>query len=372
MGDEKRQAITIPLFAILMSLIVGAVVIALLGKNPLIAYKNLLQGSGLWQKASYAGYKNVVTDFTSFLNAWTPMLLAALAVAMGLRTGLFNIGVSGQMLLAGFIATITVGYSNLPMAAALPLVILIGMAVGALTGGLIGWLKYKFNINEVVSSIMINYIAQYVVSFFINTFYIHPVTRQSNAISKSSRLTMMDTMVGGLKMDIPMGVLVAAAAVAVIWFLLNRTSFGFEIKAVGASPSASKYAGIHVGQKIVMAMAISGALAGLAGVTYYMGYFGSIQPRVLPNMGFDAIAVSILANSNPVGIIFSSFLISVISKGSTYMSSASGIEPEIASVITAIILLFSACGAYIRYRLKRMKDTIEEDERRTNHGTDHN
>lgn len=105
-----------------------------------------------------------------------------------------------------------------------------------------------------------------------------------------------------------------------------------------------------------MTMLISGALAGLAGVTYYLGYFASIQPRVLSSTGFDAIAVSLLGNNNPVGIIFSSLLITVVDKGSTYMSSAAGIQAEIADVITGIILLFCACSAFIRYLLTRMKD----------------
>lgn len=107
-------------------------------------------------------------------------------------------------------------------------------------------------------------------------------------------------------------------------------------------------------------------LAGLAGVTYYLGYFGSIQPKVLASTGFDSIAVSLLANSNPIGIIFSSFLITVISKGSTYMNSASGLESEIASVITGVILLFSACGAFIRYKVKSMKEELKESEERGN------
>ena len=107
-------------------------------------------------------------------------------------------------------------------------------------------------------------------------------------------------------------------------------------------------------------MVIYGALSGLAGVTYYLGYFASIQPKVLTSTGFDAIAVSLLGNNNPVGIIFSSFLITVISKGSTYMSSASGVQQEIASVITGIILLFSACGAFVRYKTGRLRDTVKE------------
>ena len=115
---------------------------------------------------------------------------------------------------------------------------------------------------------------------------------------------------------------------------------------------------------MIMAMVFSGALSGLAGVTYYLGYFGSIQPRVLPSTGFDAIAVALLAGNHPIGIIFSSLLITVISKGSTYMNSASGLESEIASVITGLILLFSACGAFIRYKVNRMKQELKEETER--------
>ena len=127
LGDGRYQAVSIPVFAIVLSLLAGAAVILLLGKNPLAAYQNLLQGSGILPKPSYAGYKSMVTDFTSFLNAWTPMLFASLSVAVALRAGLFNIGVSGQMLAAGFIATLTVGYSPLGAVAAKPLVLAVGV-----------------------------------------------------------------------------------------------------------------------------------------------------------------------------------------------------------------------------------------------------
>ena len=358
-GNEKYQSVTIPLFAIFISLVVGAVIIGLLGKNPLLAYQNLMQGSGILPKPSYAGYKSILTDFTSFLNALTPMIFASLAVAVALRAGLFNIGVSGQMLTAGFFATVLVGYSQLSAPIAKPLVLIAGIVAGACVGGLIGFLKYRFNINEVVSTIMLNYIAQYVFSFFITTYFINPVSRQSDAVSDASRLTLMDTLVGDLKMDIPLGIVLAIVTAFLMKFLIDKTKTGYELKAVGASPTAAKYAGIDVGKNIVLAMVISGALAGLAGVTYYLGYFGSIQPKVLVNTGFDAIAVSLLGNNNPIGILFSSFLITVISKGSTYMSSAAGIQAEIASVITGILLLFSACGAYMKYKIKRLQEGAE-------------
>lgn len=359
-GHEKRQKIAIPVFSILVALIVGGIVIALLGHNPFYAFYNLLQGCGIAPKASYAGKKGMITDFMDFMDNLTPMIFAALAVAVALRSGLFNIGVSGQMLAAGFLATVTVGYTSLAAPIAKPLVVIIGILAGACVGGLIGFLKYRFNINEVVSSIMINYILEYVISFFINMYFVDPVSRQSKNVSTAARLTFTDVEVGGYKMDIPLGIILAILTVFLVRFIMNRTVLGFEMKAVGCSRTAAKYAGIKVGKNIVITMVISGALSGLAGVTYYLGYFASIQPKVLTSTGFDAIAVSLLGNNNPVGIIFSSFLITVISKGSTYMSSASGVQQEIASVITGIILLFSACGAFVRYKTGRLRDTVKE------------
>lgn len=360
LGNEKYQFITIPVFSILVSFLVGAVVILILGKNPLEAYGNLLQGSGLWMKEKYAGGKSMLTDFLSFVDFWTPMIFAALAVAVALKAGLFNIGVSGQMLTAGFIASITVGYSAMTAPIAKPLVILICLVVGALVGGLIGFLKHKFNINEVVSSIMINYIVEYVTAFFIYTKYVDPVSRQSKNISDAARLTLKNVPIGELKADIPLGIILAIVVTFVIKYIFDKTTFGYEIKAIGFNGHASKYAGMNVGRNLIVAMMISGGLAGLAGATYYLGYFCSMQPKVLASLGFDAIAVSLLGNSSPTGILASSFLINIINKGSTYMSSKAGLDAEIASVITGLILLFSACGAYIRYLVKKNKDKLEE------------
>ncbi|MPM54158.1 hypothetical protein SDC9_100931 [bioreactor metagenome] len=363
MGDEKRQRITIPVLAIVLSLLAGAILYLILGKNPLTAYQSFLQGAGLLPKASYAAKKSMLTDFMSLLNAWTPMLFASLAVAVAMRAGLFNIGVSGQMMLAGLTATVLVGYSDLPGVVAKPLVVLIGMAAGAAAAAVLGFLKHRWNINEVVSAIMLNYIIRYVVSFCVKYFLADPVSRQSKAIRASARLTYMDTPVGQLKMDIPLGILLALAAVAATWFLFSRLRLGFEFRTVGANIRAARYAGINVGRSMVLTMVISGALSGLAGVTYYLGYFGSIQPDTLISTGFDAIAVSILGNSSPVGILASSFLISIIDKGSTYMSSTVGVRQEIGSLITGLILLFAACGAFISYLIERVRQREADRQR---------
>ena len=359
-GSEKRQRIMIPVFAILISLIVGAVMIMLVGKNPITSYQNLLQGSGILPKPSYAGSKGMLTDFMSFLNALTPMIFAALAVGVAFKVGLFNIGVAGQMLFAGFTATIIVGYSNLDAIVAKPLVILIGIVCGAAVGGIIGYLKYRFNINEVVSCIMVNYILQYVISFLINMYYVDVVSRQSRKIGEAASLTLKNVEAFGMKMEVPIGMILAVVVTFVIKFIFDKTKLGYEMKVVGKSQKAARYAGIEVGRTLVIAMLISGALAGLAGVTYYLGYNTSIQPKILSSVGYDAIAVSLLGNANPVGSMLSAFLITIISKGSTYMRSTAGVPQEMSAVITALILLFSACGAYIQYRIKCAKDKLEE------------
>ncbi|MGL4346360.1 MAG: ABC transporter permease [Cellulosilyticaceae bacterium] len=363
LGNERKQQVMIPVLAIVLSLIVGAIVIGLLGKNPVQAYHNLLQGSGLLPKGSYAAHKNMLTDFMSFLNALTPMIFAALAVAVAFKAGLFNIGVSSQMLIAGFVATVVVGYSDLSGFMAKPLVIVIGIVCGAAVGGFIGYLKYKFNINEVVSAIMINYILQYVISFFINTFYVDVVSRQSRTISDAASLTLRNVEVAGLKMEVPIGIGIAVIAAIVIKWIFDKTKLGYEIKTVGSNKNAAQYAGINVGRTLIVAMLISGALAGLAGVTFYLGFNTSIQPRVLSSVGFDAIAVSLLGNSSPIGTMIAAFLITIISKGSTYMSSIAGVQQEIAAVITGLILLFSACGEYFKYIIKRLKsESVEKEE----------
>lgn len=345
----------IPLIAIGLSLLVGALIILAVGKNPIQAYSSLLQGSGFLAKANYATYKGMITDFSSYLDALTPMIFAALAITVAFRSGLFNIGVAGQMLFSGFLATLLVGYSNLPSYIAKPLVIVIGIVAGALVGALIGYLKYRFNINEVVSSIMLNYILQYTISFFINMYFVDPVSRQSTKISEASSLTLRNVELWGYKLDVPLGIVLAVIITFVIKVILDRTRLGYEIKTVGTNPKAAQYAGIKVGRTMVRAMLLSGALAGLAGVTFYLGFNTSIQPKVLSSVGFDAIAVALLGNATPLGSMLAAALITIITKGATYMRSVTGAPQEIAAVITAVMLLFSGCGAYMNYLIKKLQ-----------------
>lgn len=331
---------TLSCLAIMVSLIFGALILWLMGKNSGEAYMSILQGAGLMEKVKYSGRQNMFTDFMSLIDAMTPMIFASLAVALALKGGFFNIGVSGQMLFAGFCAHMA--------ALVLPskiIVVIVGLIAGAMIGALIGWLKSRFNVNEVVSSIMLNSILMYVITFFIYTFYVNPVSRQSASISAAARLTLSGFRWEGMKVDIALAFPAAIITALLLHWFMNKTTYGYEIRASGLSPRAAYYAGMNVKRTALLTMTLSGALAGLAGVAYYCGYLAAIQPGVTPSMGFDAIAVSLLGGNNPLGCILASVLITVISKGSVYMSSRQNIDMEIASLITAFILTFAACSA---------------------------
>lgn len=349
LDSPRWSSISTSILTILLSLVVSSVLLLAMGKNPFTAYLSFLQGCGIIPKRSYGGGKSAFADFCTFLNLMAPLLLASLAFIVSSRAGLFNIGISGQMLAGGFLAIVLVGYADMSPWLAKPLVILIGIAGGALCGALVGFLKYKFNIHEVVSTILINYIINYLVGFFINGWYVDPLTRVMIVTSDASRMSWTDVVIGGAKCVIPLGLFLAIIATIFVKFLFDKTIFGFELQAVGMNNKCARYTGIKVGSRIVWSMVISGMLAGLAGVCYYLGFTNTIVPKTLCSMGYDSIAVSLLGNSTPIGVVFASFLITVFQNGTNYMSSSLGVPREIADLITGILLLFSACGGYFKY-----------------------
>ncbi|MCL2655306.1 MAG: ABC transporter permease [Coriobacteriia bacterium] len=358
-SNERWQFISIPLLSILVSLIAISIMLGIMGSNPFNVFITFLQGAGWIMRPVYAGGYGQLSDLSNTLTAFTPMLFAALAVTIAFRGGLFNIGISGQMLISGFLASVIVGYSGLSAFVAKPLVLLIGMAAGAAVGGLIGFLKYRFNINEVVASIMLNYILQYAVSYFIKIHFLDQISRQSRVVSQASMLVLSDTKVGGVYVSIPLCFILALLVAVALQFFLKKTRLGYEIKAVGANRRAAQYSGIRVRRTILVTMMLSGALAGLAGVSYYLGYFNSIEPGALTSLGFDSIATALLGNAHPLGAIASSFLITTLDTGGTYMQSMMGVRQEIAQLVTGMILLFSACSAFFRWRIALSRQKAE-------------
>lgn len=370
---KKKRAplsnLTVPLISLLLTLIVAAIILLILGKNPLTAFLGFLRGSGLVPKPRYGGGQGLLTDLFSFLSYLTPMIFASLGVMVAMRAGLFNIGVAGQMLLSAYVATALVGYSGLPAGVAMPLVLIIGVVVGGLLGAFIGFLKHRFNIHEVVTSIMVNYIVSYVTGFFINTRHSDPITRNSRPIQSTARLVINGSTGEGselVRYMFPIGLILAILVVFLIRFILDRTTTGFRLKAVGQNQFCSRYAGIEVGRNVVLAMLISGVMAGLAGVTYYLGYTNAMVPKQLTSLGYDSIAVAVLGNVAPIGCLFASFIVTIFQKGSVYMSSTMEVPPEIASVITGVLLLFAASGTYIKEKLalfgRKSRNKPDEEE----------
>ncbi|MGI6507667.1 MAG: ABC transporter permease [Saccharofermentanales bacterium] len=351
---SSLSGLLVPFISIVLTLIVASIIVLLLGKNPIEVFLGFLRGSGMALKPRYGGGQGMLTDFFSYLSILTPMIFASLGVMLGMRAGLFNIGVAGQMLLPGFLASVIVGYSDLPSYLAWPLIIIIGLVVGGALGALIGFFKHRFNIHEVVTSIMLNYIISYITGFFINTYFADTVTRNSRPVKEASRLLIAGQTGGGIRFDFPVGLIVALIAVFLMRFLLERMTVGFRINAVGLNKYCARYAGINVGGNVVLAMAMSGTLAGLAGVTYYLGFANNMVPKVLVSLGYDSIAVAVLGNVAPVGCLFASILVTIFQKGSIYMSSNVGVPQDIASVITGILLMFSASGQYIEETLQRL------------------
>ena len=350
----KYASLWVSVIAILLTIVTATVLLLLIGKNPLVAIRSFLQGCGFLAKENYGGGSGQLTDLLDFLNYLTPLILASLAFIVAFKAGLFNIGISGQMMLAGFTATVLVGYNKaLSPFIAKPLVLLIGLVVGGLTGVLVGYLKYRFNIHEVVSTIMINYIISYLIGFFINTYYLDMMTRNSKVCTPEARLTLTNVMIGNMKSKIPLGLIGAILVALLVSFLFRKSVLGFEIKAVGQNRRCSEYSGIRVSRTILISMGLSGAIAGLAGVAYYLGYTNTIIPKSLPGMGYDSISVALLGSGSPIGSIFAAVVVAVFQQGANYMSSSVGVVKEIASLITGIMLLFASCGNYRKYRAAR-------------------
>ena len=363
LSSDRWSDFTVSVLAILLMLITSSIILLLMGRNPLVAFRSFLQGCGILPKANYGGGSGMLSDFFDYLNILSPMLLAALSFIVAFKTGLFNIGISGQMLLSGFLATIMIGYiKELSPWLAKPLVLLIGAAAGGLCGALIGFLKYRFNIHEVVSTIMVNYIISFTTGFFINTRYVDMLTRSSRICTPAARLTWTKVPIGGVSCNIPLGIVIAIVCALLVKFIFDRTVFGFELKAVGTSRSCARYVGVNVRKSIILSMAFSGVFAGLAGVTYYLGYTNTMVPKTLPGMGYDSIAVALLGNSSPIGAIFASAIVTIFQSGANYMSSSVGVAKEIASLITGVLLLFAACGEFMK-ELGRRKIQKEEDKR---------
>ena len=289
----------------------------------------------------------------------TPLALTGLSVALAFRAGLFNIGAAGQLVIGATCAG-WVGFTwDLPAPIHLPLAILAGFAGGAAWGSIAGVLKARTGAHEVITTIMLNYISYNLLNYALRSDAFQPAGRDdliSKAVQDSARLP--NYSIGELTLNA--GLFLAIAAAVIVWWLLERSTVGFRLKAVGANPFASRYAGMSVGAIYVLAMLLAGGLAGLGGTVNILGRPSfSLTGQYYFFLGFDGIAVALLARANPIGVLGAAFLFGVLRSGSTGMQAATSTPVDIITVIQALIILFVAAPALVRsiYRIKAGRGT---------------
>lgn len=334
------QEVLIPIVAVFLALLVGSGFILLVGENPLMAYSVLF-------RESLGSTKNIATT----LQRATPLIFTGLAVAFAFRGGLFNIGAEGQLYIGAFAAA-WVGFTfDLPRLIHLPLAVFAGMVGGALWGAIPGYLKAKLGVHEVINTIMLNFIALFFTDW-LATGPFHggtwvPETARIKSTAALARLyppTRLNT-----------GIYLALVAALVAYLILWKTKRGYELRAVGLNPTAAEYGGINVARNTVIAMALSGALAGLAGTEQILGLHNRFILRFSPDLGFMGIAVALLGKNHPVGVVFAAVLFGALQSGSAAMDRLTAVPRELITIIQALIIFFVAAEYLIR-KMLRLKE----------------
>src|SRR6266849_5356428 len=351
----------VPIGSVVFAFLVGGLIVAATGGDPFSAYTGLLCGG--FGVACVNG-ENTALQISTTIVFFTPLIMTGVAVALPFRAGLFNIGAEGQ-LLAGSVACTVIGvkFSSLPAPILLPMVLVGGTLAGALWAGIAGVLKATVGAHEVVTTIMLNYVAQWLVRYLIigGPLQLAAGTSKSQPIGAGARLATIlpadnSVIVFGLPASVyrvHTGLFIALAAAAVFAFLLWRTSFGYEIRAVGQSQKAARYAGVSVRRTVIITMLIAGAFSGLAGAVQIAGVDHNLTDKYFSDTtGFDAIAVALLGLGSGVGIVLAAILFGALHAGGQVMQADAGISGSLVLVLEALIL-FSIAANFLRtFRLR--------------------
>ncbi|KAA0548175.1 ABC transporter permease [Bacillus sp. BGMRC 2118] len=342
MKNERFFHIVVPVFAVILGLLAGAIIMLVSGYDPILGYVSLLDG--------------IIGDSYQIgetIRAMTPLILSGLAVAFAFRTGLFNIGVEGQ-LLVGWLASVWVGIAfDLPAIVHIPLAILAAALAGAIWGFIPGLLKAKLKVHEVIVTIMLNYVALHVTNALIRTYLLVPGER-TGTIKESASLSSEFLMELTQFSRLHYGFIVAIIGAIIMWFLLEKTTKGYELKAVGFNQHASQYAGMNVSRNIILSMAISGAFAGVAGSMEGLGTYQYMTINGgFTGQGFDGIAVALLGANNPFGVILAALLFAGLKIGALTMQSAAFVPTELVEIVIALIIFFVASSYIIRWFFTR-------------------
>lgn len=350
--SKKKHSLLVPLIAILLGFALGALVILVTGRNPALMFQAIFQGA--------TGINLIEGGFNpryigEFIIQSMPIMLTGLSVAFAFRTGLFNIGAEGQLMAGSVAATAVALWVQAPAGIHVILVLLAAALAGGLWGSIPGWFKARFNVHEVVVTIMMNY----VILFLNNWMVVHVFGSKDRIKTAMFPVTALlkdpglSALTNGSRLN--WGFVPVLLSVFIFWFIIEKTTFGYSLRAVGFNKDGARFAGIKVERNIVMSMAIAGAFAGLAGAVLTVGTFN--YGRFLPSAegyGMDGIAVALVGGNAAIGVFLSALLFGMLKAAQPLMQSQ-GVPREIASIIQASIVLFIAMRLGIEYILTRLR-----------------
>jgi simple sugar transport system permease protein len=354
------DTILVPVLAVFSALVIGGLIIVITDANVYAAFR---EGGGiaglsaalntvrLAYGALFSGSLGDLNAISESLVASTPFIFAGLAVAFGFRGGLFNIGAEGQLLVAAGVAVVIGAKLQMPALIHLPLALVGGVLAGAIYAAIPGYLKAKTGAHEVINTIMMNWIA----ILFFKWAFTGPLRRAGGDAPVTDPIypsAYLPQFFEGYRLH--WGFVVALVVAAGVWWLLFKSTLGFEIRTVGANPNAARYGGIKIGRIIVLTMAISGGLAGLAGASELLGLNHFLAEGFSPGFGFDAIALALLGKSHPLGVVLAALLFGTLRNGATRMQSIASIPIDIISIVQALVIVFVAAPDIVRwiYRVK--------------------
>ena len=322
------------------------------------AYSALFRGSIYNYEAKT--FEASVRPITETLRFAGPLIAAGLGIALGFRVGMFNIGGTGQLLIGAAFAAFASFQFHLPYGIHLVVALLFGLLGAGLWAGLVGFLKAKTGAHEVIVTIMLNYIAISLVTFFMRTPVLHDMNDGNNPSTRSPDPTAQLPKILGDDFLLHLGFPLALISVGVFWWLMERSTVGFRLRMVGLNPDAARTAGINVNNVYILAMVLSGLFVGIAAVNQALGRTGSFSPSVDAGIGFDAITVALLGNSTAVGVLLAGLLFGAMKAGGPAMQVAD-VAPEVLSVVQGLIVLFIAAPPLIRalFRLPKPAPVAE-------------
>ncbi|MFF2484468.1 ABC transporter permease [Paenibacillus sp. NPDC058071] len=338
----NKPSLLVPAVSIVLGLICGAIAMLAGGYDPLLAYMSLVK------KVFGSAY-----NIGETIRAITPLLFTGAAIAFAFRTGLFNIGAEGQFIMGMTGATIVGVTLQLPWFIHLPLAVMAGGLFGGLWAAIAGYLKANRGVNEVISSIMLNWIALFLSNFIVAKFLVLKGEQKSRPIheSASAKIKFLSEAMDHARVH--WGIVIAIIVIVVFYFLLWRSKRGYELRAVGHNPNAALYAGINVKKTIVKSMFISGIFAGLGGAFETLGVFGNqLVSAGMPGYGFDGIAVALIGGNTPVGVLLGAMLLGGLNYGAAGMSFGADVPTEVVRIVIGSIIFFVASHGLVIFFLK--------------------